>query len=486
MSAVAAVVPESTATGPRLTWLRDRGMGASILVAALSSAFGVVLVEATAYIGAMLQADPYIGDSGTLAVVVAMLSVLLIGVALYVAAIVTANTFSTIIAGRTRHIALVRLIGGSARSQRAEVARQGLIVGAIGASIGLVAGLLIAWAGVAFADRMLGEVPAFTPMLPTILIPTLGVVLTTWAAAWVGSRRVLAVTPLQAIAGSVERSHEDAAGRPARHVGALLLLIAGVALLVFGVLVGLVTPLGVIVAFLGGLLSFTGISLAAVLVIPPLLRLVGRLFGRSATARLAAENALRYPERSSRMAIGVVMGVTLVTMFAVALESVKVLLTTAAGGELDSEFAIIMDSFAAVMMVLVGISAVIAAVGLVNLLTIGVVQRRRELGLLRAIGLSNGQVRRMILLEALHITITATATGLVLGVLYGWIAAQSLLGSVRMPPHFEETAGLVAPAVPWIPVVVIIAATAVLTLVAAATPTRLATRVAPVEALAVD
>lgn len=486
MSAVASVVPETSATGPRLTWLRDRGMGASVLVAALSSAFGVVLVVATSYIGAMLQADPYIGDSGMLAFVVAMLSVLLIGVALYVAAIVTANTFSTIIAGRTRHIALVRLIGGSARSQRAEVARQGFVVGMLGAVIGLVVGLLIAWAGLVIGDRMLGQLPSFSLLQPAIVIPALGVVLTTWAAAWVGSRRVLSVTPLQAIAGSVERSHEDAARRPARHVGALLLLIAGAALLVFGVLVGMVSPLGVVVAFFGGLLSFTGLSIGAVLVMPPVLRLVGKLFGRSATARLAAENALRYPERSSRMAIGVVMGVTLVTMFAVALESVKVLLTKAAGGELDSEFAIIMDSFAAVMMVLVGISAVIAAVGLVNLLTIGVVQRRRELGLLRAIGLSNAQVRRMILLEALHITITATATGLALGVLYGWIAAQSLLGSVRMPPHFEETAGLVAPAVPWIPVVVIIVATAVLTLVAAATPTRLATRVAPVEALAVD
>jgi putative ABC transport system permease protein len=184
------------------------------------------------------------------------------------------------------------------------------------------------------------------------------------------------------------------------------------------------------------------------------------------------------------MSIGVVMGVTLVTMFAVALESVKALLIKAAGGALDAQFSIIMDSFAAVMMVLVGISAVIAAVGLVNLLTIGVVQRRRELGLLRAIGLSNRQVRRMILLEAAHITITATITGLVLGVLYGWIAAQSLLASVRMPPDFG-TAGLVAPAVPWIPLVVIVVATAVLSLVAAATPTRLATRVAPVEALAV-
>ena len=49
----------------------------------------------------------------------------------------------------------------------------------------------------------------------------------------------------------------------------------------------------------------------------------------------------------------------------------------------------------------------IAAVGLVNLLTIGVVQRRRELGLLRALGVSNGQVRGMVLLEAAHITIAA-------------------------------------------------------------------------------
>lgn len=58
MTAVATVVPESRATGPRLAWLRDRGMGASILVAALSAAFGVLLVEITAYIGAVLQADP--------------------------------------------------------------------------------------------------------------------------------------------------------------------------------------------------------------------------------------------------------------------------------------------------------------------------------------------------------------------------------------------------------------------------------------------
>ncbi|WP_431074166.1 FtsX-like permease family protein [Microbacterium phyllosphaerae] len=479
------VVPQTAATGPRLRWLRDRGMGASILVAALSAAFGVVLVETTAYLGAVLQADPFIGDSETLAFIVGLLSILLTGVAMYVAAIVTANTFSTIIAGRTRQIALMRLIGATARSQRAEVGKQGFVVGVIGAALGLLAGLGIAAIGVQIGSGLIANVPeGFSLAQPFIALPAVGVALTTWAAAWAGSRRVLAVTPLQAIGGSVERTHDEVS-RAGRHIGAWVLLVAGAILLAAGVAVGLVHPLGVVVAFFGGLLSFTGLALGSVLFMPPVLRLVGRMFGSSATARLAAENALRYPERSSRMAIGVVMGVTLVTMFAVALESVKQMLIGQVEGEIPAEFFTPFDAFAAVMMVLVAVSAVIAAVGLVNLLTIGVVQRRRELGLLRSIGLSNGQVRRMVLLEATHITVAATLTGLVLGIVYGWIAAQSLLGSTPTLPDFEP-AGLVAPHVPWLPVVIIVAATAVLTLVAAAAPTRLATRVAPVEALAAD
>lgn len=484
--AIATVVPQTRSTGPRWGWLRDRGMGASVLVAALSAAFGVLLVEMTAYIGAALQADPFIGDSETLAIVVGLLSVLLTAVAMYVAAIVTANTFSTIIAGRTRQIALMRLVGATARSQRAEVGRQGLIVGVIGASLGLIAGMLVSALGVSIGAQLIENAPTgFTLAQPFLMLPAFGVALTTWVAAWIGSRRVLSVTPLQAIGGSVERTHDELAGRPGRHVGAWVLLISGAALLVGGVVIGLITPLGVVVAFVGGVLSFTGLALGSVLFMPPVLRLVGRMFGSSATARLAAENALRYPERSSRMAIGVVMGVTLVTMFAVALESAKRLMMNQTGEDVPEEFFAPFDAFASIMMVLVAVSAVIAAVGLVNLLTIGVVQRRRELGLLRSIGLSNRQVRRMVLLEATHITVAATLTGLVLGVVYGWIAAQSVLGSVPTLPDFTP-AGLIAPQIPWIPVAIIIVATAALTLVAAATPTRLATRVAPVEALAAD
>lgn len=483
MSATARL-PVTALPTSRLAWMRERGIGASILIAALSTAFGVFLVQATAYIGAFLLADPLIGDSGTLALVVGILSVLLTGVALFVASIVTANTFATIVAGRTRRIALMRLIGASARAQRAEVTHQGVVVGLVGAGLGMLLGLAVSWAGVTAAATLLPGSPAdFTLATPAIALPAAGVVLTTWLAARVGSRRVLTVTPLQALGGSVDRTHEEVSRRRGSHWAALTTLFIGLGVLALGIVVGLATPLGVVIAFFGGLLSFTGLVLAAPVLMPPVLRVVGRMLGRGATARLAAENALRYPERSSRMAIGVVMGVTLVTMFAVAMESVKPLMAAASGGELLPELEALMDGFTGIMMALVAVSAVIAAVGLVNLLTIGVVQRQRELGLLRAIGLSRGQVRTMVLFEAAHITIAATVLGLLLGTAYGWAGAQSLMGSLRwdldVPP-----AGLIAPMVPWGPVVIIVAATAVLTLVAAAVPTRLATRVTPVEALA--
>ena len=92
-------------------------------------------------------------------------------------------------------------------------------------------------------------------------------------------------------------------------------------------------------------------------------------------------------------------------------------------------------------------------------------------------------MRRVVLLEAVHVTITSLAFGLMLGVLYGWVAAQSLLGSVALPPA-SSAPTFVAPGIPWGPVAVVVVATAVLTLVAAVVPTRLATRVTAVEALA--
>jgi len=458
-----------------------RGHGASILVAALGSAFGVALLQVTGALAAALRADDVTGSSNTVALLLRIVAFVFIVIAVYVAAVVTANTFSTIVAGRVRSIALMRLLGSSARRERGRIAREGFAVGIVGSLLGGVAGTLVA-VGTERVAVMAGIMPesGYTYSDPVILIPVLGVVLTTWAASWVGSRRVTTVTPLEALGRSEELSREEAVARPGRNVVALTFTILGVVLLALGVLAGLVSPIGVLVGLVGGIFSFTGIVFGADVVMPPVLRLVGRVLGRSAAGRLAAENAVRHPQRSSRATIGLVIGVTLVTMFSVAMASYEALVRRAQ--ELNPEVYQGIDTMlaatTAVFSILVGFSGLIAAVGLVNNLSLSVLQRRRELGLLRALGFTVRQVRGMVLSESAQLTFSAVVLGLVLGAIYGWAGAQSLLGSAAE--------GFVVPGMPWLAIGIVVAAGAVLTAVASWAPARAAVRVTPVEALAVE
>jgi putative ABC transport system permease protein len=468
-----------SSTTPRL-----KEHGSSILVAGLSSAFGVALLQVTGALSAVIRGDDTTGSSVTAGIMLGIAAVVFIVIAVYVGAIVTANTFATIVAGRARTIALLRLIGSSARTQRRAVAREGLVVGLVGSGAGAVVGtaLAVAIARIAVATD---TIPDFDYGWndPVLLVPIVGVVLTTWLASWVGSRRVLTVTPLEAIGGSQERSRDQLRGNRGRNGVAITLIVIGGALLGLGMVVGLVNPLGVLIGVVGGVLSFTGLVLAAQLIMPPALRVVGRMLGRSPSARLAAENALRYPERSSRTTIGVVIGVTLITMFGVAVASFKQLLLLASaeqGPEMRQGIEQMLDAITGVFSALIGVSALIAAVGLINSLSLSVLQRTRELGLLRALGFSTRQLRRMVLAESVQLTATAVIVGLVLGTVYGWIGAQSLLGSVNGVP------GIVAPAVPWTLLAIVVGAAALLTAVATITPSRRATRVSPVTALAVE
>jgi putative ABC transport system permease protein len=466
-----------------MSGFRVREHRPSILVASLGAAFGVSLLDITGALATLLSSDVDHGSSAALGVFLSVLALVFIAIATYVSAVVTANTFATIIAGRTRTIALLRLIGASARSQRAAVSREGLVVGLLGAALGAVVGTA-ATAGLASIGIAAGFLPAhaYSYFEPVIILPIVTVVLTTWLASWVGSRRVLVVSPMQATGAAQELSNEEAAGKTGRNAAALVLFIIGAVLLALGIVVGLINPLGVLIGLFGGIFSFTGLVLGAQRIMPPALRLVGRAFGRSAPARLAAENALRYPERSSRTTIGLVIGVTLVTMFSVAIGSYQDMIHEAQQDrpELFQGVDQMLLVTVVVFSILTGFSALIAAIGMVNNLSLSVLQRTRELGLLRALGFTARQVRRMILAESAQLTLAATLVGLVLGVIYGWAGAQSLLGGI------QETPRLVVPTVPFVLIGVIVVAAGALTLAASIVPSRRATRVAPVAALAVE
>jgi len=456
----------------------------SILVAALSSAFGVAVLQFFGVLTTLIRADDVTGSSDTVAFFLGFIAWVFIAIAVYTGAVVTSNTFSTIIAGRTRTIALMRLIGSSARAQRSAVAREGLLVGVIGSVVGAVVGTLVT-VGTVEGGQAINVIPGeveFSYADFSLVLPVLTVVLTTWLASWIGSRRVLVVSPMQAIGAATEHNREEASASKGRSAAAIALFAVGIAILVLSTFLGLLTPLAVLLGIVGGLLSFTGLVMGAHLVMPPALRLVGRLLGSSASSRLAAENAVRYPERSSRTTIGLVIGVTLVTMFAVALQSYQNMLYAAQANN-PTYYAGIDESLlltVIIFSVLVGFSAVIAAVGMVNNLSLSVLQRTRELGLLRALGFTAKQVRSMILAESAQLTLASVLVGLVLGTFYGWAGAQSLLGSINGSP------GIVVPGIPLVFLAGVVVLAGILTVSASVGPSRRATRIAPVAALAVE
>lgn len=461
--------------------MRWRDYRATVLVAALSGAFGSLLLQGTVLLSVLVSGDS-IGQKESAQVALGLVAVVFFAIAIFVGGIVTANTVGTVIAGRTRDIALLRLVGADARRLRARTAIDGITIGFTGAVIGTLAGVGL-MAGLIAAGVATGDLPDedYGVVSFALVAPIVAVTLTTWLSSWVGSRRILSVSPIQASAAAVEPDEETIRAATGRRVGAIVLIVVGAVLLGAGVVVGSISMLGVLVGMAGGILSFSGVVLAAPFIMPAVLRLIGRAMGSSPTARLAAENAVRNPARSARATIGLVIGVTLVTMFAVAAASYYDMIMRAAE-QYPDDFAGVDQTLVmtiGVFAVLFGFSAVIAAVGMVNTLSLSVLQRQRELGLLRALGFTAGQVRRMVLAEAAQMSVASVAFGLVLGIAYGWCGAQALLGSML-------GGAFVGPSVPWFILVGAVLIAALLAASASVAPARRATRVTPVAALAVD
>ncbi|AKJ14621.1 membrane protein [Streptomyces incarnatus] len=122
---------------------------------------------------------------------------------------------------------------------------------------------------------------------------------------------------------------------------------------------------------------------------------------------------------------------------------------------------------------LLGLAIVIAVLGVVNTLALSVVERTREIGLLRAIGLGRRQLRRMIRLESVVIAVFGAVLGLALGLVWG-VCMQQVL-ALR---------GLTALAFPWSTIVGVVIGSAVVGVVAALLPALRASRMNVLAAIA--
>jgi putative ABC transport system permease protein len=235
---------------------------------------------------------------------------------------------------------------------------------------------------------------------------------------------------------------------------------------------------GFLVAFMGSATAGTGLLVGARFVIPGLVRAVTRLLGRGPVARVAGRNAVLDPLRTTRSTMGLVVGVALVTTFASGLQALQLSVDSWEGlsASQEEQTRQLLSTTTAIMIAIVVISSVISAVGFVSTMSLTVIQRRREIGLLRTLGLTRRQVRRMITLEAAALSGTAVAFGMAVGLVFGSVGAQSIVGS--MTPGFVW--GL-----PWSIFAMIGGAGVLLVLVSARPPARRAIRVSPIEALRV-
>ncbi len=458
-----------------LTRLKEHA--SSVVVVTLTAAFATALMLAVGAVVAIAESTG-LDEVGPVNTILGVIAWVFLGIALYVALMVITNAFATIIAGRRREIALMRLIGSSSHRQRRVIVREGLAVGLVGAVLGYLIGLALLQVTLRI-NASQGLIPDITyPFFTTnLVLPLLTIVGVSSLAAWYGSRAVLSVTPIEAVGAAQPATYEALRTSVTRRVMTALLLIGGLVVMALGIWIGLETPEGLPIAFLGGALSFSGVVTGAVIVLPKLMEWLGAVFRGTAAGRLAVANSRRYPERSARVMIGLVIGVTLVVMFAVASET----LLTTVSDEMDpmqaQMFAQVMRVIALAFGALIGFSAVLAAIGTANSISLNVLQRTRELGLLRALGLSRSQLRSMVWIESALLAITGIGFGALLGTFYGWAGAQATLGST-------VSGGLVSLTVPWPLLLGIVASAALLVWISSALPSRRAMRLQPVAALA--
>jgi putative ABC transport system permease protein len=242
------------------------------------------------------------------------------GIALFVGGFVIANTLAITVAQRMRELATLRTLGASRRQVLGSVVLEAGVVGLIGSIVGLFLGLAIAVGLKAFLAATGFELPGGGIVFTwrTILI---SLAAGTLIALLASLRPALRATRIEPIA-AVREGAAMPSSRFARYAvpAAAAIGAAAVALFSYGIFAhGLETKVRLLALASGVLLLFVAVTMVAPRVVRPLAFLLGapgaRLGGTA--GRLARENAARNPARTASTAAAVMIGLALITFFAV-------------------------------------------------------------------------------------------------------------------------------------------------------------------------
>ncbi|CAM5464684.1 ABC transporter [Streptomyces avidinii] len=281
----------------------------------LSEIKPIVGKDATAQTGAALAAEQAKNISAGMNSMNQMLLVFAL-ISLFVGIFLIYNTFTMLVAQRTKELALLRAVGANRGQVKRSVLAEALVVGVISSAIGLIGGV-----GLAVAMRSaMGLFDAKIPAGPVIVAPltvtaAIGIgVLVTMLAAWLPARRTAKISPVAAMGSA----HLPASAKSLvlrNSIGGAITLLG-----LLGILGGAMTGkegrtligAGAFFTMIGIIILLPALSRPVIAAVRPLLE---KLFG--VAGKLAAQNAVRNPRRTAVTAASLAIGLTLVTALSV-------------------------------------------------------------------------------------------------------------------------------------------------------------------------
>ena len=244
------------------------------------------------------------------------------GIALVVGAFLIVNTFSILVAQRSRELALLRALGASRKQVSRSVLFEAFVLGVLGATLGLGLGVLLAMGIRAFFGQFGLDLSGQSLVFDWRTVAAaygIGVVVT-MTAAWLPARRTGRIAPVQALRDDVALPESAIRHR----------LLAGIALILLG---GTSMALGLFVDvpragwFVGaGVLGvLLGVSAASPVISRPFLAAAQAAFARlfGTVGNLAGKNSLRNPRRTTATASALMIGLALACTMAIVGDSAK-------------------------------------------------------------------------------------------------------------------------------------------------------------------
>lgn len=260
-------------------------------------------------------------------------------IGLFVCAFIISNTFSIVVAQRSRELALLRALGASRRQVVLSVISEAVVVGTVASAVGLGAGVvfggavttLLAGRGFVPPDAPLTVLPLrfVLPFFVGLTVTLISSLIPAWRAS-----RIAPVAAMRAYAVEPRR------GSKLRLVFAAVFGIAGAASMAAGLL-GTLSQ-GQLAIFGGMAAVFLGVAGLAPKIVPTWSRVLGRPIRalRGITGRLAWENAARSPKRSAATSSAVMIGVGLVCFIAILGESFRATTTDAIDQAVQGDFVV--------------------------------------------------------------------------------------------------------------------------------------------------